>query len=111
MTMSCCTAAFYGVATLFAPWSMAKTMMFPASAVATEESFNAFRFILSAGMLGWANGKYQVIRLGPAACVEFCKTNIVPMAIFVYASASTSAWDTPVWAMFSAAYVYFGYIA
>ena len=42
MTMSCCTAAFYGVATLFAPWSMAKTMMFPASAVATEESFNAF---------------------------------------------------------------------
>lgn len=111
MTLSCCIAASYGAATLFVPWSMANTFMFPAAAAASEEGFIAFKFILAATLIGWANGKYQAIRLGPAACVEFCKMNFIPAAILVYASASVGAWDTPVWAAMTACYVYFGYVA
>ena len=85
--------------------------MYPAAAASSEEGYDAFKFLISACLLGWANGKYHAIRLGPSACVDFCKTNVVPMLIFVGASAKVGAWDTPVWAMFTAAYVYFGYVA
>ncbi len=90
---------------------IAKEWMYPAAAASSEEGYDAFKFLLSACLLGWANGKYQVVRLGPSACVEFCKTNVVPMLLFVGASAKAGAWDTPVWAMLTAAYVYFGYVA
>lgn len=85
--------------------------MYPAAAASPEEGYDAFKILISACALGWANGKYNAVRLGPSACVEFCKTNVVPMLIFVGASAKVGAWDTPVWAMFTAAYVYFGYVA
>ena len=85
--------------------------MYPAAAASSEEGYNAFRFLLSACLLGWANGKYTAFKLGPSACVEFCKTNVVPMLLFVGASAKAGAWDTRVWAAFTAAYVHFGYLA
>lgn len=85
--------------------------MFPAAAASPEEGYDAFKLIIAAMALGWANGKYTAVRLGPSACVEFCKTNVVPMILFAGASAKAGAWDTPVWVMFTAAYVYFGYLA
>ena len=111
MKMSCFTASFYGAATLIAPWSLAGKYMYPAAEVATEESFDAFRYLMAAALLGWANGKYQAIQNGPVGCVRFCKTNVIPMLIMVGSSARAGAWDTPIWAAFTAAYVYFGYVA
>ena len=111
MKMSCFTASFYGAATIIAPWSLAKGYMYPAAANATEESFDAFRYMMAAAIIGWANGKYQAVQNGPVACVSFCKANVVPMIIMVGGSAKAGAWDTPIWAAFLAAYVYFGYVA
>jgi len=102
---------YYVFATSSSSYIIAQKWMFPAAAASSEEGYDAFKFLLSACLLGWANGKYQVARLGPSACVDFCKTNVVPMLIFVVASAKAGAWDTPVWALFTAAYAYFGYVA
>ena len=107
----CDTIAHCVFASPSSSYIIAKDWMYPAAAASSEEGYDAFRFLLSACLLGWANGKYQVARLGPSACVEFCKTNVAPMLIFVWASAKAGAWDTPVWGMFTAAYIYFGYIA
>ena len=111
MKMSCFTAAFYGIATIIAPWSLAGPYMYPAAASATEESFEAFRYLIAAALLGWANGKYQAVQNGPLACVAFCRTNLFPMILFVGWSLRVGVWDTPIWAAFTAAYIYFGYVA
>ena len=40
--------------------------MYPAAAASSEEGYDAFKFIISACLLGWANGKYHAVRLGPS---------------------------------------------
>ena len=55
-------------------------------------------------------GKYHAVKAGEARSKEFCKTNLIPMALFAYASYSVGAWDTLVWVGFTAAYAYCGFM-
>ena len=55
-------------------------------------------------------GKYHAVKAGEARSKEFCKTNLIPMALFAYASYSVGAWDTLVWVGFTAGYAYCGFM-
>jgi len=60
--------------------------------------------------LGWFAGKITAVRSGAAAVRKFCSVNVFPMAYLTYHCFSVGAWDAPVWALFTAAYAYFGYV-
>ena len=61
-------------------------------------------------MFPFLKGKYHAIKAGPAVAKEYCKTAVIPMTLFAYASYSVGAWDSLVWVGFTAAYAYCGFM-
>jgi len=107
LSLSCATATVGGALTVL-DWDTAVKYMFPGlKDVAISDPL---KYTLSAALFGWAIGKYGAVMAGPAATKEYCKLNaFVFIPILLYAQAG-GEWDLPLWAIFEALYVYFGYV-
>ena len=76
----------------------------------TAANWAVFKPWVVVAQLGWFAGKITAVRSGADAVRKFCSVNVFPMAYLTYYCFSVGAWDAPVWALFTAAYAYFGYV-
>ena len=88
----------------------AKIMPTLVNAGMTASNWPIFKAWIITAQLGWFAGKITAVRGGASQVKKFCALNVFPMLYLVATAFGVGAWDAPVWAVFTAAYAYFGYV-
>ena len=106
LCLSGCSATLGGLLIIFS-WDTAVTYMMPGLSSVPSPSLE-LKLLLGSCLMGWAVGKFNAILSRTAK--QFAALNVLPFSGIVAHCYVANSWDLPLWSIFFALYVYFGYI-